>query len=148
MQDAGGDQQFTIGRQADEQGGEGKQSEAQLKDALAAVEIPHATTEEKQGAERQDVAIDNPRQVGSREGQLVLDSGQGDVRDGVVQDQHQLGGGDHEQGETKAVGRVWGGLEILGHDVFLAQRLSGLSGNEGLSRDGDRLHGRLEAAQP
>ena len=53
--------------------------------------------------------------VAAGDGQLALDARQGDVRDGVVQDEHELRRGDDEEGQAEAVAaRGSPGLACIG----------------------------------
>ena len=57
--------------------------------------------EQEQAAIRDEVGVDDPRQVGLGEMKVVLDRRQGDVHDRRVEYHHQLCGGDDEQGEAE-----------------------------------------------
>jgi hypothetical protein len=53
---------------------------------------PRRPPKQQQGAEGEDVGADDPRQHRRCDAEVALDAGQRDVGDGVVEDEHQLGG--------------------------------------------------------
>ena len=68
--------------QADQAGGE---------HAARTEAVGQATADKQEPAEREQVGVDHPREVGHREMQVPPDRRQGDVGDGVVDQEHELG---------------------------------------------------------
>ena len=66
-----------------------------------AVHVAEAATEQQQAAEGQRVGGHDPGQTGAAKAEIGLDLRQGDVHDRCVEHDHQLSGGDDDQGQTK-----------------------------------------------
>ena len=62
---------------------------------LASDHVADTATEEEQAAEGQGVGGDDPLAIGVGEVQIVLSRGEGDVDDGAVENDHQLGDPQH-----------------------------------------------------
>jgi hypothetical protein len=65
--------------------------------------MSRAAPQQQQPAECQGVGVDDPGEIGGGKAQPALDVWQGDVHDRPVQDEHQLAGDDHGQGQGAAV---------------------------------------------
>ena len=66
-------------------------------DATAAEQVARSGSEQEEASEGEDVGVQDPREGARREAQALLDVRQGNVDDGGVEYDHQLGGQDHEQ---------------------------------------------------
>jgi hypothetical protein len=93
----GGDQHLHVHPQTAEQRGDREHAETEAEHPPSPIEIADSAAEQQQAAEGEDVCIDDPRQRRRGDSQIALDAGQGDVRDGVVQDEHQLRRSDNNQ---------------------------------------------------
>jgi hypothetical protein len=84
----------------------GKREEDQSgdEDRLAADQVAEPAGEEQETAVGDQVAVDDPRQVGLGEVQVGLDGRQGDVDDGPVEGVHELSEADDHEGEPPAAG--------------------------------------------
>jgi hypothetical protein len=67
-----------------------KQHQAAEEDLLAPDQVAEAPGQEQEAAERQQIGVDDPRQVGLAEAEIVLDGGERDVHDRRVHGDHQL----------------------------------------------------------
>ena len=107
----------------------GEEQDAGHEDAPAAVDVAEPAAEQQQAAEGQRVGGDDPLEPGTAEAEGALDVRQRDVHDGGVEDDHELGGGDHDERQAQAardVGRtVHGrrvGLRVVRGDAVSAAR--------------------------
>jgi hypothetical protein len=75
----------------------GEAGQADGEDPPRSEAIGEPAADEEQAAEGQQVGIDHPREIGHREVQLLPDRGQGDVGDGVVDQEHELGDAGEQQ---------------------------------------------------
>ena len=66
-------------------------------------DVRGAARQEHAAAERQQVGVDDPGQVGLREAEVLLDGRQRHVHDRGVEHDHERGEADHAQGEPAAV---------------------------------------------
>ena len=90
--------------QAAGQRGEGEDGQADLEGAAAAEDVAEAAAEEQQAAEGERVGVEHPGQPGRAEVEGGVDVRQGDVHDGRVEDQHQLGHEDDRDAGGGAAG--------------------------------------------
>src|SRR5262249_11260580 len=64
-------------------------------------DVAGPAAKQQQTAERECIGVDNPLQAGTGEAQRVLDVGECDVHDRGVEYHHELGSGDHEEGQAQ-----------------------------------------------
>ena len=88
---ARGDEDRLAGGEPAHQRGRGEQRDSGEEEAALAVEVAEAAAEQQEAAERERVGVDDPRQVVLVEVERVADRGEGDVDDGGVQNDHELG---------------------------------------------------------
>ena len=94
---AGRDQRrLRSGEAARERRG-GEQPEADQEQPPAAEDVAHPAPEQEQAAERERVAVDHPLQALGAEAEVGLDGRQRDIHDRDVEDDHELGDGEHRQ---------------------------------------------------
>ncbi len=103
LQDAGADQESLVRGEAAEQRGEGEHRDADAEHAAPAEQVASPAAQQEQAAEGQGIRVDHPGQVRRRDAEVGLDARQGDVRDRAVQDDHQLGRGDDEEGQPEVM---------------------------------------------
>jgi hypothetical protein len=84
-------------------GGDREADETDEERPLAAEEIGDPAAEQEERAEGERVGRDHPLPIVIREAQRLLRRGQGDVHDGRVQDDHELGDPQHSEDEPAAV---------------------------------------------
>jgi len=84
-------------------GGDREADEAGEERPLAAEEIGDPAAEQEERAEGERVGRDHPLTTVVREAQRLLRRGQGDVHDGRVEDDHELGDPQHSEDEPAAV---------------------------------------------
>ena len=72
----------------------------------AAEEVAGAGAQEQQPAEGEQVRVEHPGELAPRETEALLDVREGDVDDGRVQDDHELGGQNHEQEHEGVLSRL------------------------------------------
>ena len=131
LETAGGQQQQLALGEATEQRRHGEDHEADHEDAAPAVEVGEPAAEEQQATEHQRVAGDDPGQVGAGDVEVLADERQGDVRDGRVEDDHQLRDRDEHEGQAEPLvalrlggdvvaGRAVVDREFVGHVGFLS----------------------------
>ncbi|HEY5431046.1 MAG TPA: hypothetical protein VIK04_18160 [Solirubrobacteraceae bacterium] len=65
--------------------------------------------EQQKAPEADQVAVDHPGEIGRAEVQRALDRRKGDVDDRGVDDAHQLGEADDDEGDPAGVGRIEAG---------------------------------------
>ncbi len=110
LKEAGADQ-HGLGRShaAEDRGGREDDESAQ-EDAFTSGQVAETAGQEQQASEGDKERVYDPGEVGLGEVELVLDRGQGDVHDGHVEHDHQLGqADDSERGPAAGVGRrAWG----------------------------------------
>ena len=94
LQGTGAEHHRLAGGGAAERGGRGEADQTDDEGALAAPQVGDPAAEEQQTAEGEGVGGDDPLPVAVRDAQVLLGGGQGDVHDGRVEDDHQLGEGD------------------------------------------------------
>jgi hypothetical protein len=80
-----------------ERGRERESAQADQQRALATGVVRDPAAEQQQAAEGQRVGGDDPLPVGVRDPEVALRRRQRDVHDGRVEDDHELGRGDHGQ---------------------------------------------------
>jgi len=80
---------FRLG-EAGEQRGQREERRAGEEQPPPAEEVGHTTAEQEQAAEGEHVRIHDPGEAGLREPEVVLDRGQGEVHDRLVQKDHEL----------------------------------------------------------
>ena len=106
LKGAGGDEQLERGSSTAECGSDGEADEADDEGALATHEVGEATAEEQEAPEGERVGGDDLLALTVREAEVCLRGGQGDVHDGRIKDDHQLGEADDDQRQPAAtVGR-------------------------------------------
>ena len=95
---------------------DGEDGDAGQEGPAPAEEVAGACAQEQEAAEGEQVAVDDPGELAPREAEPLLDVRQGDVDDGGVQDDHQLGRQNDEQEHRRgpeqglqAAGRAGGG---------------------------------------
>ena len=91
------------GHEAAGQRGDAEQREAGQEEPAAAEQVARPPAEQQQAAERERVAVDDPLQAVGGEPEVGLDRGQRDVHDRDVEDDHELGDGEHRQREPLAI---------------------------------------------
>ena len=97
------------GGEAADQRGQGEQQDAGHEDAPAAVDVAQPAAEQQQAAEGERVGGDDPLEPGPAEAEGLLDVRQRHVHDRRVEDDHELGRGDHDERQAQAardVGRA------------------------------------------
>jgi len=93
-----GDQQLLARGQATQQRRDAEHHQARDQNALATEQIAQPPGQQQQATERDQIGIDHPRQARLREAQVALNRWQGNVDNGLVQDDHQHPGAqDHER---------------------------------------------------
>lgn len=102
LQGACGQQHAAVLRESAEQRGEAEEQGADDEHPAAAEDVARPAAEQQQPAEGEGVRVDDPGQVGGGELQHVPDLRQRDVHDRGVEHHHQLGRGDHGQGDAFA----------------------------------------------
>ena len=75
-----------------QEGADGEQGRAGGEHAAAAEQVGGAAGQQEQAAEGQHVGVDDPGEGGGAEAEVGLDGRQGDVDDGGVEHDHELGG--------------------------------------------------------
>ena len=88
---AGHDHGGGRGRGGGDQGRGGEHGQPGQEDGAAVEEVGEPAAEQQQAAGEQDVGGDDPLVVAAGERQRLPDGGQGDVHDGDVEDDHELG---------------------------------------------------------
>ena len=91
-----------VGRQAADQRRQGEEGQSAGEDLAATVNVADDPGGEEEGGQRQGVGIDHPLQVGEGGVQRTLDVRQGHVHDRDVEQQHEDGGTDRDQGPPLA----------------------------------------------
>ncbi len=99
LQESRRDQGRGVDSQAIESRGHGEDRHACEEHPLAADQVAGPAGEQEQAAVGDQVAVDDPGEVGLGEVKVALDRGQGDVHDRRVQDDHQLAEADDDEGE-------------------------------------------------
>ena len=145
LQGAGADEHALGGGQPIQQGRHAEDGGADQEHPSAAGQVGGPPAEQDQPAEHQHVGVDHPGQRRLGEPEAGLDRGQGDVDHGLIEKDHELGDGQHGQGEPPAPGcRVlpncwWAGW---------AQRAPGAGGSHGVSLTWTRFCDVWEPAGP
>ncbi len=91
-----------AGREAAGERSQREHEDAGHEHAAAAVDVAEPSAQQQQAAEGERVRRDHPLEAGPAEAERPLHVRQGDVHDGGVQHDHELGGGDHDQREAEA----------------------------------------------
>jgi hypothetical protein len=121
---------------------EGKEQYAGAEHAPPAENIAGPAAEHQQPAERHGISGHHPFQAGAGEVQCLLDVRQGSVDDQLIEHQHQLGHGDHHEGEPQVPGS--------GRDGSAGRRASrpdlGDIGSHGMFLSSPECHARGRAA--
>ncbi len=97
LHEASADQHPLALRQGAQQRRRGEHGEPDQEDAALADQVADPAGQQQQSAERDQVGVHHPREVGLREPQIVLDRGQRDVHDRRVEDDHQHPDAQHVQ---------------------------------------------------
>ena len=114
LQDAGGDEQDRVVREAAGQRGRGEDQQADDEHPAAAQQVGGSPAEHQQAAERDRVAGDDPLHGGGGEPELALDRRQGHVHDAEIQHDHERGHQNERQPEDLS--------PVLLHDLPLSLR--------------------------
>jgi hypothetical protein len=85
-----------VGRQAAEQGRQGKDAQTGQVDRLGAIPVGQRSCHQQQRRESEGVAVHDPDQIRQGNGELHCDAGQGDVDDGDVQHRHDEADGQRD----------------------------------------------------
>jgi len=118
LQEARGDEPPGRLRDAAEHRGGDEEAQAAEQHASAAHEIADPPRQQQQAAERGQVGVDDPGQVGGREAEIALDARQGDGDDGLVDDRHERGRAQDDECEQPG---AWDAcLRRSGHDRTVA----------------------------
>jgi hypothetical protein len=99
LEGAKSDQRALRPGEAVEQRADGEEREAGHEEAATAEQISKTAPEQENAAEEDRVGGDHPLQALLREVKVGPDRGQGYIHDRDVQDDHELGGDDHRQGD-------------------------------------------------
>ena len=94
---AGGDQEVGARRQRGARRGEGEERDAGDEHAPAAEAVTERGAGQQEHPVGEDVGVDGPLQSLHRGAEVVVDAGQGDVHDEVVEDDHEEAHGDQDQ---------------------------------------------------
>ena len=62
-------------------------------------EVAEPAAEQEEASEGQQVGVDDPRERGLGEAEVLADRGEGDADDGHVEDDHQIAEAEHEEGQ-------------------------------------------------
>ncbi len=115
LDEARGDQRLLVLREPAQQRGQGEERHAAQEHALAADEVAEPAREQQEAAERDQVGVDDPRQVGLGDAEIGLDRRQCDVHDRSVDRVHEhRQADDAERDPAPAVPRARGGCGELG----------------------------------
>ena len=94
-----------VRRERAEQRGRREDRQADHEDAAAAEPVGERAGGEDEGRERERVGVDHPLEVGEARAEVLLDRRQGGVHHGDVEQQHERGHADREQGPPLALHR-------------------------------------------
>ncbi|MDH6617469.1 hypothetical protein M2163_004577 [Streptomyces sp. SAI-135] len=97
LEGAGAEHHGAGGRGTAERGGRGEADQADDEGVLAAPQVGYAAAEEQEPAEGQGVGRHDPLPVAVGDAEVGLGRRQGDVHDGRVEDDHQLGQRDEDE---------------------------------------------------
>ena len=97
----GGEQPRLAGGEAAQQRRQHEDQQASDEDPAAFEQVAGTAAEQQQPAERHGVGVDDPLQVGPGEAERGLDVRQGDVDDGQVEREHELGRRDDGQHQAQ-----------------------------------------------
>jgi hypothetical protein len=97
-----GNQPPLTGGEPAEQRRPGKQQQPEDEHPPSAEDVTGAAAEQEQAAEGDRIGVYHPLQAGSGKAKRPLDVRQGNVHDGPVEHDHQLGGGDDQQSQAEA----------------------------------------------
>ena len=86
-----------LGRQRGARRGEGEERDPGDEHAPAAEAVAERGAGQQQHPVGEDVSVDGPLQGLHRGAEVVVDAGQGDVHDEVVEDDHEEADGDQDQ---------------------------------------------------
>ena len=97
---------LALGEPAGGRGGD-EDRQADDEDPPLSDQVAEPSGEQQQAAEGDQVGVDDPGEVRLREAEIVLDRGQGDVHDRLVEDDHQHPDAEDDEGDpTGAAARV------------------------------------------
>jgi hypothetical protein len=114
LQEAGADQHLLGLREPAERRGGGEEGEAGHEDGLAPDQVAQAPGEQEQAAEGDQVGVDDPGEGRLREAEVILDRGQGDIHDRLVEDDHQHAHAEDDQGDPAIAVRRRAGYAGVG----------------------------------
>jgi hypothetical protein len=97
LERSGAEHHRLVGGRTAQRGGHGEAAQAHDEGLLAAPQVGYPAAEQEQTAEGEGVGRDDPLPVAVGDAQVLLGGGQGDVHDGGVQDDHQLGQRDEDE---------------------------------------------------
>jgi hypothetical protein len=103
-----GKQPPRAGGEPAEQRCRGKQQQPGDEHPPPAKDVTGAAAEQEQASEGDRVGVHDPFQAGSGEAKRPLDVREGDVHDGPIEHDHELGGGDDQQGQAEAAANAAG----------------------------------------
>src|ERR1700737_2607304 len=112
-------------RQPANQGGGGEHAEAGEEDPLPAEQVTEPAGEQQETAKGDQVGIDDPGKAGLGEAEIVLDRGEGDVDDRLIEHDHQKASAQDDErqparGPNPALFRGRGNMNLL-HAVLVLQ---------------------------
>ena len=125
LQGPGQDQLGRGLRETAEQREEGEHAQPDLEHPEPAADVAEPAAEQQQAAERERVGVEHPRERRRPEAEVGVDPGQGDVHDGGVQHEHQLG---HQHDRDPGRGAAGVGRELAGKVLRGAGGESGVLG--------------------
>jgi len=94
------------GRRPAEGGGEGEGDDAADEDPLATEEVAERAGVQRAAREQEGVGVDHPLEVGQRGVEVTLDARQGDIDDRDVEEEHEDGDTDDDEGPPLALHSV------------------------------------------
>ena len=94
---AGGDQHLRRGGERGQAGAEAEDGEADREAALAAEAVAERAGGEQQAGEDEHVGVDDPLQLGAGAPRSLLERGERDVEDGVVEPDHEQRRGEDDE---------------------------------------------------
>jgi len=111
LHEATRDEHARVGRRATECGCDREECDTDEEQLPTAEDVGETSAKKQEPARHQHIAIDDPRQAGITEAEILLDLGQRNVHDGDVENEHELNQREHR--ECLPAARVWPSKGIL-----------------------------------
>ena len=99
LEPAADDQRHVAAREAAGGREDREDDEADQIEPLSAIAVAEGAAQDDQRGQGQDIGIDRPLEVARRHAEPALDGGQGDVHDGVVEQDHALPDAHRDEGQ-------------------------------------------------